>query len=560
MSGRKEFLVVLCDDLREKVIAKQHFLSESQKRLTEKNFDLSVSELAQIDVSTDRDLSNYWIGLFLYKVKDKDPVGLSAIPYIQYFESHYDENPPYKDSLCSLFASFIMRELMGCNDVNEIEAWMSNIMRVKNRGIDIKDIMNAATMIYTKIMWNRLGDIMGHPDLPTMILYLVDLKKGQDFGIENHDLIKIGITRICKAIEYQNDIFVLSCKGHVVVKDYQGARQCIGHMRNISFVSEEIKTRIDKIQEIVGEPIAPCDPVPAPSEVEEPRYVLDSSKIVFQGPIYASQTENFGVVIYRATSPEHPLLAVKEYTANKDITDLDKFTVEIQVLQKLSDLANDTNCFLKFYGSWTVENRLYLVMEYAEQNLMSVITEYRKMNHRVEENQLKGIIHKLIYSFAEMEAMKIYHQDIKPHNLLVTQNFDLKIIDFSISEVKNDIDMTSVITGQNPVQGTRGYMAPELQHCFDTGRTAVKFKPGKADVFSLGITILQLVILEDLFSLNREENNDRLLDKVDSLSIEWLKSLLHSMLAVDYHKRKSFKHLLALVPSGHGTTYKTAQS
>ena len=280
----------------------------------------------------------------------------------------------------------------------------------------------------------------------------------------------------------------------------------------------------------------------------EPRRDLNLSKIKFLGSIYASQNDRFSVVIYKATHPDQPLLAIKEYTAKKDINDLEVYMSQITILETLSDRACEENCFLKYYGSWTVENKLYLTMEYVDHSLMSVITEYKKLNYHIGDDDLKVIIYKLISSFAQMEVMRIYHKDINPHNLLVAENFEIKMIDFSISEVKESMEFTSSITGMHRVQGTKGYMAPELQECVDIGISTAKFDLEKADVFSLGMTILQLLLLEDLFTMNRKENNHRLLERVNSIHIEWLKSLLHSMLELDYHERKSFRKLLALIP------------
>ena len=272
---------------------------------------------------------------------------------------------------------------------------------------------------------------------------------------------------------------------------------------------------------------------------------LELYKIEFEGPIYAKPTERFGVVIYKATYPNHPfLLAVKEYTAKIDISHLEVFVPELTILHILSDHACDDNCYLKYYGSWTNENKLYLVMEYADYSLAFIIREYKEFRFHLDEDVLKKITYKLILSFAEMEAMKIHHKNIEPSNLLVTNNFGIKIIGFSNSEVKDSMDYTSSITRMHPVQGTNGYMAPELQKCYDEGTSTAKFESGKADVFSLGMTILELVLLEDLFTLNRIENNDRLLGKLDSVPFGWLKHLLYSMLKVDYHERRSFKQLL----------------
>ena len=548
-------MVAISNDLREKVIAKESFLTEPQRKLIYKNIDLPLNELMQIDVMNDVDVANYWICLVLYKVKEQDPVGPNGVSYSLYFEHLYDQNPPYKDSLCTLYASFVIREIMACKDIAELEVWMGSMAGIKTRNLDITNILTAATVIYSNLMWGRIEDTMDESKVATMMHYLADLKKGQDFQIDNNDLIAICLNNICKVLETQNDLFgLLKCQGKVTNKDYRGARQVLACIHNISFTSEELKARIQKIQEVVGEPTAldQGSVLGAGSRSslsgDQAKYALDFTKLKFESTIYAHQTDMFGVVIYKASHPEQPLLAVKEYTAKKSISDLDKFRNELKILEILSDRVNETNCFLKFYGSWTVENRLFLVMEYAEHSLMSIITEYKKLNFHLTEDHLKGIIIQLLTSFAQMETMRIYHQDIKPHNLLVGQNFDIKIIDFSISEVKTEIDIATLATGQNPVQGTKGYMAPELQACIDNGTTSAKFKPGKADVFSLGLTILQLVLMEDLFTLNRAENNARLLERVSSLPYEWLKSLLNSMLALDYHNRKSFRHLLALVP------------
>ena len=287
---------------------------------------------------------------------------------------------------------------------------------------------------------------------------------------------------------------------------------------------------------------------------DEPHWDRPFTKIKFEGLIYPKKpviydpTERLGVVIYKGTHPDYPVLAIKEYTAMKDIKDLEKVVSELRILKILSDYASEKNCFLKYYGSWTTKNKFYLVMEHADHSVQSFIKEYKKLDFHFGEDQLIGIIYKLISSFAQMEAMGIYHKDIKPDNLLVSENFEIKIIDFSISQVKDSMDHTSSITRMHPVQGTNGYMAPEIQECVDKGISTGNFKPGKADVFSLGMTILELVLLENLFTLNRIQENDRLLRKIDSVPFEWLKSLLYSMLQVDYHKRKSFRKLLTLIP------------
>ena len=146
-----------------------------------------------------------------------------------------------------------------------------------------------------------------------------------------------------------------------------------------------------------------------------------------------------------------------------------------------------------------------------------------------------------------MENLGIYHRDIKPHNFLVSPQFDIKIIDFSISEIKQNVDTTSV-TGQNIIQGTKGYMAPEVQDAFDKGLKAIKYNVGKADVFSLGLCILQLMIMEDLSVMNKIENNNQLKAKIEAVKVAWVKQLLYKMLDANYNNRLSFRRLISYLP------------
>ena len=65
----------------------------------------------------------------------------------------------------------------------------------------------------------------------------------------------------------------------------------------------------------------------------------------------------------------------------------------------------------------------------------------------------------------------------------------------------------------------------------------------KADVFSLGMTIYQMITMEDIIGLN--VNNNRLLNNVSKLrASKWVKSLLTGMLHRDYNERFSFKDCL----------------
>ncbi|KAM7469727.1 hypothetical protein LguiA_007910 [Lonicera macranthoides] len=75
----------------------------------------------------------------------------------------------------------------------------------------------------------------------------------------------------------------------------------------------------------------------------------------------------------------------------------------------------------------------------------------------------------------------IIHFDIKPQNLLLDGDFNVKISDFGLAKLI-DRDQSQVLTA---LKGTPGYVAPEL---FSGTNISVK-----ADVFSFGIVILEIV-------------------------------------------------------------------
>ncbi|KAM7473991.1 hypothetical protein LguiB_021234 [Lonicera macranthoides] len=107
----------------------------------------------------------------------------------------------------------------------------------------------------------------------------------------------------------------------------------------------------------------------------------------------------------------------------------------------------------------------------------------------------------------------IIHFDIKPQNILLDGDFNVKISDFGLAKLINR-DQSQVLT---VLKGTPGYVAPEL---FSGTNISVK-----ADVFSFGIVILEIVFgrknLDSTQScplinvVKEKAQNDQLHDLVD---------------------------------------------
>lgn len=80
--------------------------------------------------------------------------------------------------------------------------------------------------------------------------------------------------------------------------------------------------------------------------------------------------------------------------------------------------------------------------------------------------------------------IKILHFDIKPHNILLDQDFNPKISDFGLAKFHSSKNSTVAITA---IRGTIGYVAPEL-----INRSIGKVS-NKADVYSFGMLLMDML-------------------------------------------------------------------
>lgn len=114
----------------------------------------------------------------------------------------------------------------------------------------------------------------------------------------------------------------------------------------------------------------------------------------------------------------------------------------------------------------------YLVMELVPGESMSRLLEREK---KLSEIKVLDIIAQTSRALAAAHARGLVHRDIKPGNLLITPDDKVKITDFGIARVGDQVPLTK--TGQ--VMGTVQYLAPEQA----TGKTSTS----ATDLYSLGV-------------------------------------------------------------------------
>ena len=128
--------------------------------------------------------------------------------------------------------------------------------------------------------------------------------------------------------------------------------------------------------------------------------------------------------------------------------------------------------------------------------------------------------------------------------MIVDKYWNIKIIDFSISAIKNESMTLAAKHRENPLQGNSDYTAPEITEMINQHRQTGEFLYSKSDVFSLGLVFLQMITLKNYDGYNIASRNYELLGIAAGLKYEWARSLLYSMLQLDPANRPSFSSCL----------------
>ena len=222
-----------------------------------------------------------------------------------------------------------------------------------------------------------------------------------------------------------------------------------------------------------------------------------------------------------------------------------RFKNMIQIIQIISSLNNEYITKMIDSGKGLVYRKgeiegdyQYVVYEYASKGTLFDYFLFPNENS-LEEKYAKILFKKILKGVQAMHKIGLCHRDIKLDNLLLDENFNPKICDFGTVHSANQ---KLIIPW-----GTEGYAAPELFNNAD-GYDGIK-----ADIFSLGITLLRLVTgkKEDLvekMKKAKEENkfedfNKMLNNRIKDTSPEF-QSLIVKMIDLDPEKRPIIDDIL----------------
>jgi len=158
---------------------------------------------------------------------------------------------------------------------------------------------------------------------------------------------------------------------------------------------------------------------------------------------------------------------------------------ELKSLRKL----NHPN-IIKLKEVIKVNDELYFVFEYLDQNLYQLYTQIRERGKNFTENQIRSIIYQTAAGLAYMHKHGFFHRDLKPENLLIHKDI-VKIADFGLArEVRSRPPFTDYVS-------TRWYRAPEILLKSTNYNSPI-------DIFALGCIMAELYLLGPLFNGSSE--------------------------------------------------------
>lgn len=251
------------------------------------------------------------------------------------------------------------------------------------------------------------------------------------------------------------------------------------------------------------------------------RYQLKSNTSLQGGKYWIEKTlgqGGFGITYIGYDADNERRVAIKEFFMKKiverdekdnsvivsDVSNYSMFREQKEKFRKEAQRLNqfDSNHIVRVFNQFEENNTAYYVMEYIEgENLREYMD---RTGQALTEQQVWDLLPQVLDALNIMHHDGIWHLDLKPGNIMVDNNNNVKLIDFGATK---QIDAVSGgATARTTVTFTEGYAPTEQME-----KKYEKFGPW-TDFYALGATIYALLTNSRPplpTNIDEDKNNDK---------------------------------------------------
>ncbi|XP_076174415.1 myosin-IIIb isoform X2 [Ptiloglossa arizonensis] len=141
--------------------------------------------------------------------------------------------------------------------------------------------------------------------------------------------------------------------------------------------------------------------------------------------------------------------------------------------------------FLKRAKPAQEEDQLWFVMELCTGgSVTDLVQGLKRKGKRLTDDQIAYILKETVEALIYLHSNHCMHRDVKGHNILLTEEAHVKLIDFGVSS-----HLAATLARKNTSVGTPYWMAPEVIACEQQLDSSYD---SRCDVWSVGITAIEL--------------------------------------------------------------------
>ncbi|XP_075158191.1 testis-specific serine/threonine-protein kinase 4 isoform X1 [Haematobia irritans] len=182
---------------------------------------------------------------------------------------------------------------------------------------------------------------------------------------------------------------------------------------------------------------------------------------------------------------------------------------------------------ITFYQSIETSHRVYLIMQVAENG---TLLDYVRDKKYLDESQSRNLFRQLISVIEYIHSKGVVHRDIKCENLLLDENFNLKLIDFGFARKDTRTSDAQTILSKT-FCGSYAYASPEILK-------GVAYDPFLSDIWACGVVCYAMVFGRlpydgsNVHVLLKRINASLVFPKVPTVSDECKRLILHILAPV----------------------------